>query len=317
VKALWPLLWIALAAAACVAREARADDYTTDEWGRRFRVAFDPATQLRLGLLAGITGTSGAPQAATALETGLSVRTLGRSRKHGQEVRWQLDHRLVWGHLMPATPAAGGLRAFDASAYAGTWLRHADASYLVLPTEPPRNVYFPLDIGVDLEFGRFRAPPARPGDGEAPAVMRIGAARAAVLLDPIRSSRTGNSLEFGMGARYDLDLVGTGGLLHPVTVHRLAPFTATSLRWRWQDRRGLTHADAAASWYPHWSSDGRWTSRAAEARGRLQRVVVALNDEPIAVVLDSSYNLYPELRGVQADREFRVQAGLSVGVQLR
>jgi hypothetical protein len=147
--------------------------------------------------------------------------------------------------------------------------------------------------------------------------LRLGAARASVLLDPLRSNRTGNSLEFGVGVRYDIDLVGSPTLQHPGTVHRLAPFTATSLRWRWQDRPGLTCAELFATWYPHWSSEGSWTARAAEGRGRLERVVVAVNDQPVALVLDATYARHPPLHNVEVRDEFRVQAGVSVGLQLK
>jgi len=205
----------------------------------------------------------------------------------------------------------------DASAYAGTWLRHAEASYLMLPTDPPRNLYFPLDIGVDMEFGRVRVAPAAVGDPSEPQILRIGAARAAVLFDPLRSSRTGNSLEFGLGSRYDIDFAGSPGLDNALVVHRVSPFTATSLRWRWQDRKGLTTADVSGTWHPHWASDGRWVTRAAEGKGRLQRVLVAVNDHPVAVVLDASYAAHPPIRGVEVRDEFRVLAGVSMGVQLR
>lgn len=313
----WPLPMLVVAAALATGSAAGADATVTDARGRRFRVEFDPASQLRMGVVGGVAAAGRQAAAATALETGASLRTVTRYGKHRDMVRWQLDHRIAWGHVMPWTEAAGGLRPMDASAYAGTWLRHAEASYLMLPTDPPRNLYFPLDIGVDMEFGRVQVAPSIGSKEPAPQVLRLGAARASVLLDPLRSNRTGNSLEFGLGSRYDIDLAGRPGVDSAVVVHRVSPFTATSLRWRWQDAKGLTATDLSGTWHPHWASEGRWVVRAAECKGRLQRVLVAVNDQPLAVVLDASYAVRAPIRGVEVNNELRVLAGVSMGVQLR
>jgi hypothetical protein len=145
----------------------------------------------------------------------------------------------------------------------------------------------------------------------------MGVTRASILIDPLRSSASGNGIEIGASARYDIDLYGGDSIKNASKVHRLAPFTAPTLRLRWQLDSGLANAELYGTWFPHWSSEGHWSTNAMEAKARVERVLVAFNDEPISIVVDGSYVRYPSAIGIESWSEARLLAGLKIGVQLK
>ncbi len=278
-------------------------DFVTDERGRPFRVRFDPGSEIRLGLLAGAQTDGKRFEVRSELELGILYRSFAEfGDKEEDRITWQLDHRFLTGRIQP-----GDLPGLDLVAYAGSFLRHSVAPYLVLPTDPPQRFYFPFDVGVEARVGRVRIDPE---------VIRLGLAHAAVLLDPWRSGRAGNSLEIGLGVSYDLDLLGGPEFENPEVVHRLAPFTAVSVRWRLEDAAGLTRFDLRGDLTPHWASAGGWQF-GSEARARLERVLVAVNDEPIALILQAGYQRLPPALGFAGAHEFSLLAGLVFGLQLR
>lgn len=282
---------------------AAAHDFAADEQGRSFRVRFDPASGVRLGVITGASGGSRRLEAEYALELGVLYRSFVEfGDKEEDRITWQLDHRFLAGRIRP-----GDLPELDLVAYTGSFLRHSAAPYMVLPTDPPQRFYFPFDVGVETRVGRVRVDPD---------LIRLGLARAAVLLDPWRSGKPGNSLEIGLGVSYDLDLTGGPTFQNPQVIHRVAPFTAISARWRIQDEDGLTALDLRGDLTPHWASAGGW-QLGAEAVARFERVLVAFNDEPVAVVLEAGYQRRPPGPGFDGDHELKVLAGLVFGLQLK
>ena len=96
----------------------------------------------------------------------------------------------------------------------------------------------------------------------------------------------------------------------------MAPFTAVSVRWRLQDEDGLTRFDLRGDLTPHWASPGGW-QLGAEAVARFERVLVAFNDEPVAVVLEAGYQRRSPCPGFGGDHELKFLAGLAFGLQLK
>ena len=275
---------------------AAAHDFQADEQGRPFRVRFDPASEVRLGLITKAYGGSRRFEAASALELGVLYRSfVGFGDKEEDRITWQLDHRFLAGRIQP-----GDRLEMDLAAYSGSFLRHSAAPYMVLPTDPPQRFYFPFDVGAEARVGRVRLDPE---------AIRLSLARASVLLDPWRSGKPGNSLEFGLGVSYDLDL-------NSEVIHRVAPFTAVSLRWRLQDDDGLTRFDLRGELTPHWASAGGW-QLGAETVARFERVLLAFNDEPVALVLEAGYEQLPPAPGSSRVHEFTFLAGLAFGFQLK
>jgi hypothetical protein len=281
------------------------DSYATDERGRRFRIRFDPASQISLGLHTAFTGGPEDLGHSWELGLGYSLRSVLEFVQDDDRIRWQLDHRVLGSRIGMA--ASGDLPELDLTAYAGSYLRHTDFPYLTLPTDPPRRFYFPFDIGMQVEAGRLELSSLNDTDQ----LLRLGVVRAAVLLDPWRSGRDGNSLEFGLGVRYHLDILGDPGLEDGRTIHRVAPFTDLSVRFRYQDADGLTVLDLQARLFPHWASSSGWTM-ATEGIARMERVLVAVNDQPVALVLSATFRDM----GNELASEIRLTAGLQLGFQL-
>jgi hypothetical protein len=275
--------------------EGAGDDFTTDEQGRTFRVRFDPASRVRLGVGQTLAVERNEPQRVTELLLGLSYRSLVDFGEGEERIRWQLDQQVLPGRIRPGVIGAWSMPVLDATLYQGSFLRHTAAPYMLLPTSPPRRLFFPFDLGVEVELGRARLKTG--GDGEEE-LLRLGVAHASLIFDPWRSGRAGNSLELGLGLGYDLDLSGGSWEEEPELVHRLAPFTHTSVRLRLQGRQGLSLLDLRGDLTPCWVTRGRWQLD-AEVRGRAEQVLIAVNDQPV---------------GAGA---FRLMLGLELGLQLR
>ena len=313
-----------LAAASPAAAEPPEATHETSPAGHRFRVGFDPASRLALGIAGAVErGHAGAPAAAPELTAGLSLRTVSASGAGRERVSWQIDHRVLTGWAQPLA-RAGGVPAFDGALYGVDLLRHDASPSLVVPTSPPVGIPFPFDVGIATEVGRVTSPAFAPaargavmGMGAAPVpALHVGVVRAALLLDPWRSGVPGRSFEIGLGARYDLDVEGLPTLASRRVIHRVAPMTAGSLRLRVQSLDGLWLCDLRGEVVPHWTSEGAWAFMALSS-ARLERVLLAVNDQPITTVLDGGYRRYPATLHAEGFSDFHVSLGLSLNLELR
>ena len=292
-------------------------DWTVDEQGRRFRVGFHPEHEFRLGLRAGVVMDDGEVRSAQELLIGLQLEHDLRLGEGEDQIHWNFGHALLAGRLDLRDPQQGDHVHgwdFDASLYHGEFRRHSAEPYWVLPTTPPRRFFFPFDVGLASRLGRLRLRTA----GESPDhLLRLEVADARVLLDPWRSSSPGNRIEFGLGVRYSIDWTAPGGSLSEgQTIHRVAPLTATSLHFHWRDAPGRTSISFDGHLVPHWASQGGW-ALGAEAQAGLQRVLLAINDQPLSLNLAFSYQRWPGMAEQTASHELRATLGLSMGWQLR
>lgn len=297
---------------------AASGDFAVSEEGHRYRVRFDPSTRVRFGVGEALgVGTEAGDAAlgqAPELTAGLAVQTV-RSRGAGRErIVWQVDHRVVSGWVHPLGAGARPVPAFDAVLYGVTVLRHDESPSLVLPSSPPIGIPFPFDVGFEAEVGRVSASDRFPraiSDQARVPTLQIGVLRGALLFDPWRSGAPGRSVEIGVGARYDVDVFAAPTLSQPRVVHRVAPMTATSLRLRYRTDDGLFSLDARGDVIPHWTSEGRWRL-AALAALRLERVVLAIDDQPISLVLDGGWRLVPATAETERASDLRVTLGLAL-----
>lgn len=309
--------------AAASASSGEGPEFGVDDEGRRFRIRFDPATRVRLGV--GEAMSVGGPDGNAAiglspeLTAGIGVQTV---RSHGggrDRVVWQIDHRLVSGWIHPLGERARPVPAFDALLYGVTVLRHDESPSLVFPSSPPVGIPFPFDIGFEAEVGRVRASDRFPLErvSRAPVPeLQIAVLRGALLFDPWRSGDVGRSLEIGIGARYDLDVFGAPALSHARVVHRVAPMTAASLRWRYRTDDGLFSFDARGDLVPHWTSEGVWRL-AALGSLRVERVVLAVDDQPLTLVLDGGWQMRPATRDTERAHDVRVTLGVALDLWSR
>jgi hypothetical protein len=142
-------------------------------------------------------------------------------------------------------------------------------------------------------------------------VVRVGVVGASIMLDPWRSGVTGRWFMLGVGARYEIDAVRASA-----AVHRVAPMTAGSVRFRYETRDGLTHVALGGDVIPHWSSEGAWRFMARSSL-HVERTLIALADEPMAAVLDGGYRLDPASVGSPPLSDLRVSLGLALHFQLK
>jgi len=313
-------LGLALCAQAASGEPGSApDDYTTDARGRRFRVRFDPGNQASLGVeLAGRTAPDAEAVATVGVHGGIWLRSETLSGDGDEVVRWQVDHHLFSGRATPPQTQGDGASGWEADArlYRGLYRRHTASPYMVLPSSPPRRIFFPFDLGLATELGRLvrrtGAVPAPSGSER----MEIGVAGASLLLDAWRSGRSGRSLELGIGASYRVDLEPEPGADEGQrVVHRVAPFTATSLRLE-VEFGGRSRLEVAAEAVPHWASEGDW-HLSTEAEASWAHVFVAANDEPLWTVVRVAHRRSPPGPNSPASQELLLSLGLTLGWQLR
>ncbi len=333
-----------------------ARDHQISPEGRRFRVRFDPASRVWIGARSALAADAGrlapggaAPAPASPgleIDLGISYRSWLPSGAGVARVVWQVDHRVLAGWVAPLARPVAGTPALDATLYSASLLRHDESPRVVLPMSPPVSVPFPFDIGVEGEVGRLSIPSIPPagaggaggagGQASVP-LIELGVLRASALLDPWRSGLPGRSVEIGVGVRYDLDAyaepapasgegsagaapppsgAGPRALGRPRVIHRIAPMTAGSLRVRLQSSDGLAVLDCRGDVVPHWSSEGRWQIM-VRSDAHLERTLIAINDQPIAAVLEGGYRMLPPALDVAALHDLRVSLGLSFALQLR
>lgn len=313
-------LGLLLSSFSAAAGAARASDYRVSPERRAFRTRFDPASRVWIGTIGSASGASGVFAASSELAGGVAFRTRDADAPAGRVI-WQVDHRMLTGFVAPYATSSGRVPALDVVLYSISLHRHDPSPRLVLPTSPPIALPFPFDTGFELELARAWAPRRVMGDGFA----RLGVARATTFIDPWRSARAGRSLELGIGVRYDIDLhgalfAGTDFERRPLAatrvVHRLAPMTATSVRFRYQTDDGLASLDARAELVPHWASVGGWAV-SASLSAVFERTLLAVNDVPISLFALGEMRTVPGTEGVPSITYARIGTGLLVGYSLR
>jgi hypothetical protein len=288
--------------------------------GRRYRVRFDPASRVTFGAGLGVKH-DGEGSALAAFEAGFSFsyRKVYRFGAGADRITWQIDHQLTSGLVRPFVRHAGDVPSMDATLYRATLLRHSESPSIVLPVSPPLTIGFPFDVGLDAELGRVIVPVmpvVLPGAVSPEPWVHLGVVRLSFTLDPWRSGQVGRSLALGVGVRYDVDVYPAPTLETPRFVHRVAPLTSGSVRFRYQTDDGLLMLDAYGEAAPHWTSENRW-DLLANGAVRLDRTLIALNDLPIGAYAEVGYRYLPEGAGAPALHDVRGTLGIAASLSLK
>ena len=266
-----------------------------DDRGNAFRTCFDPGNALLFG--AGVSGRSSTPTLAITpvIEAAILLRTQRASVSKGGSL-WFNEHRLFAVRMQPDATQL----EIDATAYHGTYRRHIPEGFILLPSQPPQRLPFPFDLAIDLDVGRVEW---RPWSVQG---VAIETARAALLLDPVRSTTRSAFFAFGPALAHGMRIDGIGNVVQEVT-----PFTAMALEL------GLESSDGW--WALRGSGLGGWTlvpgqSFFPRARGemRLERVLVSINDQPLHAVLSAS-GAYNDA-GPKRATEFAITFGIAMRV---
>jgi len=232
---------------------------------------FDPGNRLALGAALAGVDESGATSGALLLEGGLRIRKSRESRTH-DHTSWSKEYDFVDAELLhePDTRWQGRVVAFD-----GLFLRHLDEGFILLPTPHPTRLPFPFDIAVTTRLGTLEQ------DAHGNQELEVG--RAGLLLDiardPTGMSRAalGPSLAFGIER-----------LVNQPTTFLVQPLTGGTLLLRRESFNGLWRAELRvdAGWslpLPRGAPGPR-----GRAEGSIERVLFAVNDEPVALRLSAT-----------------------------
>jgi hypothetical protein len=256
-----PALTLAVVAIAATATNVHADPCTgVTASGDRFPICFDVGN--RLWVMGGTDGVS----------AGVALRHIIHFDDEPDLV-WKLEHAF-------GDAAYGGLAGhYSAVVYAGRYLRHARDGKIVIPLGTPRKVFLPFDIGVETEVGRV--------DGEIGGMSAVlGVVRTAALVDVSRSEDFRRRLAFGPVARWDIDFDRK-----PLTAteHVVAPFSLVGATAHIESSNGLSIADVRVEGGSLWRGGSGWHPVVSGAIS-IERIVLAIDDRPIALVLGARYD---------------------------
>jgi hypothetical protein len=258
------------------------------EAGDRFPTCFDPGNALLLGT--GLRVRNGL--ALPTLQAGVLLRTERTSRSKG--MLWFNTHRIL---VTEATP--GNLRRdLNTTLYEGTFRRHLEDGFILIPTARPIRVPFPFDVTLAVRAGHLER---RIWEGPG---WTVETGRAALLLDPVRSASGRLWLGFGPAASHSLRRMPDGTM-----EHELSPFTSGVLETGYETMDGWWTVRAAglAGWINSFQGDRRFRARADAS---VERLLFALNDQPLWLQLYGTYT-YKDV-GLERQTEWTAGARLLV-----
>jgi hypothetical protein len=252
------LIAAALFVVAATATAAHAEECTGNGPNGKFALCFDAGTHL--SVTAGSDGFGG----------GIAYRhTMHFSDE--PDLVWRMEHVAIDGVHAPNS------EEFDALLYRGRFTRHARDGHIVIPLGVPKKVFLPFDVGGIVETGSLRV------RDDVPARLRI--VKMAGILDFARSRTFAKRLAFGPVARWDVDISTKPWDLGQ---HIVAPFSEAMANLHYETSNGRTVADLRVEAGMAWNSTSGWEPT-AEAEATLERIVLAINDRPISLLLGARY----------------------------
>lgn len=257
---------IVLALAAAPAHAERCTGVTAE--GSRFVTCFDLGN--RLSITAGTDGFGG----------GIALRHV-ITFDDEPDLIWKLDHRIT------ETTHAAFTNRFEGTVYAGRYIRHARDGHIVLPLGTPKKIFLPFDIGAMAEVGTIRW-----RDDASPVeltMIKMGA-----LVDLSRTRTFRRRFTLGPVTRWDVELARdpTGDLMPRLAVdeHVVSPFSTGMLELAFESLEGRTAGSLRVEAGTAWSSLNGWRAE-ARAEATLERIVIAINDRPVSLVVGARYQI--------------------------
>lgn len=251
----------ALAAIAVLvaASRAQADPCTgITSRGGKFATCFDPGN--RLSLTAGSAGLGG----SLALRHQIHF-------DDEPDLVWRLEHELI------DASHAFAEGTFTGTFYRAHFIRHARDGHIVIPLGVPKKVFLPFDIGAYAEVGSLSWTPD--------SLARLGIVKMAGLVDLARSQSFRRRLAFGPISRWAVDMQTSPRTLGE---HHVAPFSTALAVLHLESANGRLLGDVRAEAGLVWHSKSGWQPE-ARAEATLERIMLAVNDRPISIVLGVRY----------------------------
>ena len=178
--------------------------------------------------------------------------------------------------MTEATPGHAR-RGLTTTLYEGLYRRHLEEGFILIPTSRPLRVPFPFDVTLAVRAG-FLERRVWEGPG-----LTVETGRAALLLDPVRSVSGRLWLGFGPMASHSLRRMPDGTLEQEVS-----PFTTGVLETGYETADGwwTVRASGLAGWINSLEGDRRFRARADAS---IERILFALNDQPLWLQLYGTY----------------------------
>ena len=263
-----------IATVAALAHAAHAEPCTgVTDAGGRFATCFDLGNRLSV--------TGGSDGFGPGMETGGFHPTVGIELDVRHEITFEDDPDLEWKmeHVMIDGSHAALDGSFTGTLYRGRYLRHSRDGHIMLPLGTPKKVFLPFDIGAVAEVGSIEWRPADPTE-------TIGVIRVAPLFDFARSRKYRRIFAIGPAAHWDVDVDRT---MNAIVDHVVAPFTEGMLDMRLESSDGLYVAETRIEAGTAWRSNVGWRPE-ARAEASIERIVLALNDRPVAIFAGVNYD---------------------------
>ncbi len=276
---------------AVLAASAPAECWARPEHGSGFPVCFDAWD----GVEVGVAGGARAGERFGEATFGFRMSN-GRDEAEGARRTWLTVQHGLFGEL----GAYQGQWAATATAWEGVFRRHLHEGVLAWPSNPPVALPFPFDVSVMGSGLRWERRAADGSDWS----LELG--RAGALLDLLRSPS--HRFHLGLGPTAAWRVRSVGG----VWAHDVTPLSAAQLFATFESQDGLwvLRGGGVAGWQLAPFTGGAATLR---AHGELsaERVLLAVNDEPVALVVRA--------RGAWADAGARLATewALTVGLTVR
>jgi hypothetical protein len=285
---------MAAAALLALALAAQAGDpcLETDGRGRSFRVCFDPGNGLDLSAGAAFGREEPALGGATDLRAGFRWRKDLRTRSG--DLEWLRDMAFVEARAL-LDAGESEPRAAEVLLWRGVFVRHRASPFLLIPGPRPLRFPFPFDVGLLVEVGGAAWERPRPDDAD------LAPVRAALLLD-VGGHGLLRRLAFGPEVAWTVHVSAEED-----ATHALVPFTAGVVDARLESRDGLSALGLAVR-------GGSALEVPGGAEGfvlatlALERVVLAVNDRPLALYAEGTW------RGGASGRGGEVSVGLRAGL---
>ncbi len=191
-------------------------------------------------------------------------------------------------------------RHFTVTGYEVVARRHVFDGSLLLPTNPPVRLPFPFDLGL---YGRALRYERRIEEGPG---WTLETGRIALLVDPLRSASGRFHLGLGPALAHQLRFDGTA--LH----NELTPLTALQvfMNLESEDGRWVARLDGWAGWTFTPAAGNPGAVLRAWGEVSLERVLFAVNDQPVSFALRAS-GAYREA-GALAQNEWTAGAALKL-----
>jgi hypothetical protein len=284
------LLALALGAVAPALPSGGDPCTVTDARGRTFRTCFDRGNALEVSA-GGAWGTH-EPTRGGATDLRLGFRWRGDLRTPAGDLEWLRDMSFLDARLL-LTAGGSNPRAGTALVWRGLFVHHRASPFLLVPG-PNLRLPFPFDVGLLVEAGAVAWDASRPGE------VLLAPLRAAFLLD-LGGHGVLRRLAFGPEVAWTARVSED-----EKAAHGLAPFTSGVIDGRAESADGLSAARltvrGGSSLLVSGGSEGF-----LEARVAVERVVVAVNDVPVALYAEGAF------LGGASGRGGELNAGLRAG----